>query len=369
MKERFVCTECGHELERGQLTAFDNAMLCPSCLENLTVTCRCCGDRIWREDATDEDLCERCYENYYVHCENCGDVIHEDDAYYFDSDDDRYHPYCSHCYSQEERPIHDYSYKPEPIFYGDDDALFMGVELEVDDGGECSENAETLLDIGNSHGEHIYIKHDGSLDEGFEIVTHPMTLRYHMQAMPWLEIMSKAIHMGYRSHKSCTCGLHIHVNRNSFGCSYLEQENAIARLVYFYEKFWAEILRFSRRTQEQANHWASRYGGVLASCKKSLEDAKKSNIGRYSAVNLTNSYTVEFRIFRGSLRYNTVIATLQFTHYLCKLAAKKSDSDFHGMSWSEFVSGIPQTKYPELIDYLKVRRLYINEPVAESEEI
>lgn len=36
------------------------------------------------------------------------------------------------------------------------------------------------------------------------------------------------------------------------------------------------------------------------------------------------------------------------------------------MSWSEFVSSIEE---PELIQYLKERRLYINEVVTESEEM
>uniref|UniRef100_UPI00345D1092 hypothetical protein n=1 Tax=uncultured Ruminococcus sp. TaxID=165186 RepID=UPI00345D1092 len=36
------------------------------------------------------------------------------------------------------------------------------------------------------------------------------------------------------------------------------------------------------------------------------------------------------------------------------------------MSWSEFVSSIRE---PELIQYLKERRLYVNEMVAESEEM
>ena len=38
-----------------------------------------------------------------------------------------------------------------------------------------------------------------------------------------------------------------------------EQEAAIARLVYFVEHCWTEILRFSRRTQGQADGDAGRW--------------------------------------------------------------------------------------------------------------
>ena len=86
--------------------------------------------------------------------------------------------YCETCYHQKMGGIHDYSYKPDPIFYGDGDR-FLGVELEIDGGGEIGWKAEDILDIANWKDEHMYCKHDGSLDDGLELVTHPMTLGYH----------------------------------------------------------------------------------------------------------------------------------------------------------------------------------------------
>ena len=60
------------------------------------------------------------------------------------------------------------------------------------------------------------------------------------------------------------CGRDLRTARSylalAFGCTYEQQEAAIARLLYFVEKFWAELLRFSRRTQSQMNRWAARYG-------------------------------------------------------------------------------------------------------------
>ena len=45
-------------------------------------------------------------------------------------------------------------------------------------------NAQKLLDIANKNAENLYIKTDGSLNEGLELVTHPMTLEYHLNEMP-----------------------------------------------------------------------------------------------------------------------------------------------------------------------------------------
>jgi hypothetical protein len=85
------------------------------------------------------------------------------------------------------------------------------------------------------------------------------------------------------------------------------------------------------------------------------------------AVNLCNEKTIEFRLFRGTLRYETFIATLQLVHLICDLSRTLSDRDFEAMSWRDFVLKIDADNMPELVSYLKIRRLYVNEP-AESDE-
>lgn len=56
-------------------------------------------------------------------------------------------PYCDDCYDGiKGHPIHDYSYKPDPIFYGRGKRYF-GVELEIDVGGRDDDNAQLLLDM------------------------------------------------------------------------------------------------------------------------------------------------------------------------------------------------------------------------------
>lgn len=73
--------------------------------------------------------------------------------------------------------IQDYYHKPEPTFFGNG-PRFFGVELEIDEAGESSRNAWELLSIANREGEkRLYCKHDGSLNDGFEMVTHP-SLKY-----------------------------------------------------------------------------------------------------------------------------------------------------------------------------------------------
>ena len=358
------CSRCGQEFAPEQLIPFQDELLCPVCLDEQTTVCSCCGERIYKTDNSGTDdfpLCEDCYDNHYESCTHCGSLIHRRDTYYRGDD-----PYCHDCYhSLPAQGINDYYFKPEPIFYGTG-KRFFGVELEIDEGGECDSNAEKILRVANSDSELVYTKHDGSLNDGFEIVTHPMTLSFHENKMPWAEIMETAKEMGYTSHQAGTCGLHVHINRTTFGATESEQEAAIARVLYFFEKFWDELLKFSRRTQRQLDRWAARYG-YKEQPKDILDHAKGNNhAGRYTAVNLTNRDTVEFRMFRGTLKYNTLIATLELLDNICEMAVYLTDKDVQGLSWTSFAAGCTQ---PELVQYLKERRLYVNDVVTSEEDV
>lgn len=366
MRNHHKCSICGREYAEDEVILFDDEYLCETCLDEETLVCADCGTRIWSEQnagSSEHPLCQRCFDRNYTTCERCGAVLSFDSVFYLDDEDDM--PYCESCCEMlRNHAIHDYSYRPEPIFYGDAPRYF-GVELEIDGAGEISSNAEKILAIGNRDEERVYCKHDGSLDDGFEIVSHPATLACHMQDFPWEQMMKKAVQLGYYSHQAGTCGLHVHISRKAFGASTLEQEASIARLLFFVEKNWNELLKFSRRTNRQLERWAARYG-YKDTPKEMMDQAKNHHLGRYACVNLTNTNTIEIRIFRGTLKYNTFLATLQLVNRLCDMAIHLSDAEIHAMSWSEFTSGITE---PELIQYLKERRLYLNEPVESEAEV
>lgn len=219
----------------------------------------------------------------------------------------------------------------------------------------------------NRHVEYVYIKTDGSLDDGLEVVTHPCTLEEHRTRLPWKEGLDAIRSMHYCSHNAGTCGLHVHVNRDGLGHNSAAQDETIGKILYLFERFWQEVLRFSRRTESQMNHWAARYG-YKNSGKEILEHAKyDSGNGRYACVNLTNCDTIEFRAFRGTLKYNTLIATLQFVAHICKVALSLSEEEIQDLGWPQLVLLLTDESTPELIQYLKERRLYINEPVSVTE--
>ncbi len=362
-EEKLVCTVCGCELSENSAYVFNGEHYCEDCYDELFFVCDHCGEIGVREDSysdRNQIICRDCCDNYYNICEDCGAIIRNEYVYYLDDI-----PYCEDCYyrnrsEQNEDIIHDYSYKPDPVFKGQGER-FIGVELEVDRGGQSEENAEEVLDIANYDFEdNIYIKTDGSLDDGFEIVSHPMTLDYHLNQMSWRTILSELVSMGYKSHQAGTCGLHCHVNRNSLGEDREKQESAIARILYFVEHNWDKMLGFSRRTEAQMSRWAARYDIQQKPCI--IKDhIKKNYFGRYRCINLTNRETIEFRLFRGTLKYNTFIATLQLVNEICNVAVLLSDEEMSELDWTSFLNRLDNEKNKELITYLKERHIYTKE--------
>ena len=362
MRIERVCSMCGCVLGENEGTEIDDELICDDCAEQHTVECDHCGETIWADDAVTDDhttLCSTCFDDHYRRCEDCGRILHDNDVLWHND-----YPYCESCYDRIDTEIEEYGYKPEPVFYGDGNRFF-GVELEIDYGGKDEASARQIKDMANSRHEHIYCKSDGSLDDGFEIVTHPMTLDYHMDQMPWDAVLQRAISLHYKSHMTSTCGLHVHINRTAFGENRDEQEQVIERLLFFVELHWNELFIFSRRSPHSMDRWAARYG-MEKTGKLIMDKAKKGNTGRYAAINLCPYHTVEFRLFRGTLRLNTLLATLQLVNRICDTAMTKSEDEIWKQSWRDFVFGIEE---PELIQYLKERQLYVNDEIESEEEM
>ena len=380
MFQTMYCSSCSCELHESNYYEVEGDLFCKECYDSDTFKCECCGERfLYEKNYGDDDtmLCRSCFNEEYHRCNCCGRIIHDDDTYWASD-----YPYCSNCYeeddSDEDREydnIHEYSYKPAPIFRRctNEDAKrirYYGVELEIDEGGKDDENAEDILYEANGDSDDedmLYIKTDGSLNDGMELVSHPCSILYHRTEFPWKDITRKAKSLGYTSHNAGTCGLHVHISRDRLGESSEDQEETISRLMFFFESHWNELVKFSRRTEHALNQWAARYG--YKDCPKEiLENAKSSSKGRYASVNICNAKTVEIRMFRGTLKYNTLIATLEMVDAICENVICHTDDELHGQSWADFVVSI-NPEYIELIRYLKERQLYVNEPVAEEEEV
>jgi len=324
---------------------------CRECAINYSRVCDDCGDRHATEEI-DRDgiyLCDDCIDNW-GRCADCGDWVRYGDEY---SDDDC-NWYCSDCYRDKTRSIHDYSYKPEPIFYGDS-KLFFGVELEVDRGDSPNDFADSLKEE-----QEIYCKHDGSLGSyGVEVVTHPCSIAYHKNHI-WEEVIEQACKYNFKSHDTSTCGLHVHVNKDGLGDSREARELVQAKLLLLIDRFYDnEILKFSRRKEGELSRWAKKPNAniLVGDSPDELRDKARdvARSGRYYALNLENRNTIEFRFFKGTLKKESIIASIELCDALVQYAKKTS---VYGVSRGKFTTIIKQYGSKNLTRYCMDRGLF-----------
>lgn len=252
--------------------------------------------------------------------------------------------------------IYDYDYKPEPIFYGHD-SLFLGIELEVDNGTLTRKFLGELLSTANRlEQQRIFLKSDSTLNSGFEIVSNPMSLDYHMNIMNWRDIFLLLHKNHFESNNTQTCGLHIHVNKSYFGEDVVTQIEHITKAIFFMEKFWSELQTLSRRSINSCDLFSFRFGlDIIYTAYEALYQLASNH---HYVLNTENEDTVEFRLFKGTIDYANFIAALQLVFNICSFVRNSSNENIKNMMWRDFTDSI-KPKYTYLIDYLREYRLYI----------
>lgn len=277
-------------------------------------------------------ICRDCYVNNYYYCEDCGHLVHVSETHEIDGE-----YFCPNCAPEHESSdnIHPYGYKPEPVFFGRElNGLHLGVELEME-----LPNPSSFVD--EYVPEEIYAKQDGSLGSGgVELVSHPCTLSYHREL--WPDVLAAAREEGGTSHDNRRCGLHVHLERAYFGSDLVERDAAIYRFGMLFDKFWDNVVRFSRRREWQL-HWAQRSDYKTTKKEGSRVHADKLRAkggceGRYYCVNLQNENTVEIRIFNGTLREESFIAALELCQTFADYAKNHNADEIAAATWDDVIS-------------------------------
>ena len=364
----FTCEDCGCVFPADDVVTVNrgNIWVCEDCADSHYYRCDDCGEYFTRDNVRTDDfgtvICDDCYDyRDYTTCYDCGRISR--DNYWNDEVDDYL---CGDCERSRNAngAFHEYSYKPEPEFHMCDDEKrdgmddmaipYFGVELEIDGGDDHRDVSEDIQALGLP----VYCKHDGSLDdEGVECVTHPCTLAYHENVFDWGDLMGTAIEHGYLSHNTTTCGLHIHVNRRCMGDTRAERNRTAGNLVLLCLPLWDKLVTFSRRTESRLNDWAKHPepfriipGEHYWQDKREydLEEQDDETLtemalntykdGRYQAVNLTNSSTVEFRLFRGSLKRSTILASIALVNNMVAYAKTHTPTECLHATFADVVN-------------------------------
>lgn len=334
---KYKCTVCDLELDSSTVIETDVGE--PTC-ENCSVMCQRCdgighineeyfrvnGSQRWCEPCKDFkafycDICNEYYSGSYYSAENTSDTYcescFENNVYYCEGCDAYYDGGCDANHDDEDdgRLIHDYSYRPDPIFHSSEDEqtrLYFGIEVETEVRGEdygyrreAAEYAHRLEDFNLA-----YLKSDGSLECGFEIVSHPMSHSYFMNDAEelWDTITKLKSNYGMMAWGTKTCGLHVHISRNGFNGG--SHQHRFLQLVYNNKQFY-ELL-----AGRSSSHWA-KFDDIYDrdTGQKSFKGKfDRHGSDRYSAVNTNNRNTLEMRIFRGSLNPRFIKSAIDLAH-------------------------------------------------------
>jgi len=340
----FHCSNCGDIGDTTSGMQVSGDWVCDGCSDQVS-DCRTCHDTFWTDDMglspSGEPICTVCEDNYVANCGNCGEDYWVDDGCSecggeYDSGDS----YDSGKYGHLE--LSSYSYKPEPRFHtlkngtvttswspDSTERIYMGVELELN----CTGSRETYISGGNAIADSalmadygfLYAKSDCTVS-GPEIVSHPATLDAHrtLWAMfPWRELAVEHRWSGWRGGNA---GIHIHVDRKAF-----TNRAHMARFQMLFGGWKDQMIAFSGRN-------CSSYGYFGDSMQR---DAISYALGhaypaRGSAINYLNRNTIEVRMFRSSLKPETLMAYLEFLHGLVTYSGEKRSYHFANENATEF---------------------------------
>ena len=268
-----------------------------------------------------------CYDGvsdgYYDYCDDC-DCYYDIDCMTYIEDEETY--YCDECAKDHQGVIKSYHGNKDThannkkVKCDAPNNMTFGFELEVERGSEADlsnkEAAKGLYDIMDNF---VVFENDSSIDDGFEIISRPFDIGYYEEEGKQLidNMLNDLKYNNYLSHDPGTCGLHFHVGRAGLGDTYAEIDKTIKNISIILEYFKEELTTLSRRKASDLRRWSKFLTGNYDKDELKAEyitDLMKNNNDRYSALNLRNSATIEFRFFRGTLKNESFHAAFELIY-------------------------------------------------------
>jgi hypothetical protein len=305
--------------------------------------CEDCSDYFHWDDGRptydgDYRVCDSCIEENYTYSDRRDTYITNSD--YEDEEEDE--PEFEHIgsYHSSKRNLghipSSYDMRSPRVLLG------MELEIEVNDSYDKDTRAGLLLEGMSDYKDEDGIRHtyclmeeDGSLTNGFEMVTAYTGLDVHKAQLQYFKNKTA----GLTSHNTSTCGLHVHVCKSSMTTLHG------AKLVLFINdpaniKLVGDIARRTDASYSQIKnkkddkHWLK---DSVHSSKDRDEQLRRMNSDRYEALNFKNEKTIEFRLFKGTLKYETMIACLEFSFACWHFTASASASELTTGKFLEFI--------------------------------
>lgn len=254
--------------------------------------------------------------------------------------------------------------------------LFLGLELELENEsiededfdcdcefGECEcdykdetdklnedlVNVDRILKKHSKTTNPFYYKDDGSLDNGVEFVTKPMSLQYMHNNINIKEVLD-FINTKTKFCSKESCGIHVHLSKDFF--TPLE----LVKLRIFFSVNEKPLSIFSGRSEDSIDQWARFEKGYRI--KDFLNGNRRRMVTREYACSFltnTNGKTVEIRLFASTTNHKKLISILQFADAVSYFLKENSIITIQKKScWKTFIDWCDQkNRYGHLMEELE----------------
>jgi hypothetical protein len=197
--------------------------------------------------------------------------------------------------------IHNYSTKvPELLKFKAKNVkpstVYLGIELEY----ESSDRDVSKIKVGKALQGHAIMKQDGSIKNGFEIVTCPATLDIHLEEFK--KFYSSYSSLGLFPDKNT--GMHVHVSRKPLNVF------TIGKMTEFLNRI--DNKSFIAHIAGRIDNQYARITGRSVT----YPFLNGTQGERYNALNLSNRDTIEFRIFSTPKNWEEFSSRLEFCQAL-----------------------------------------------------
>lgn len=271
------------------------------------------------------DECERCFhendlvENEYGYfCEECDEILNGIPQYH------------SHDYNEFLTTDKD-----------DENTTLFGVELEVETYTSPKGVYEEIKDIIE---DEFYVEKDGSLINGFEIISKPFSYNYMVENLEnTFEELTDELE-NYINSDTNSNGMHIHMTKKN-----RQHEVYMVALTEYYQK---ELTIISNREGKQLKRWAK---FLFEKEDKDLLNLRmiesEMDDYRYFACNTSNTDTIEVRIFKSTNDYKMILGYVEIVANMCAYALEnKIEEDLSNMpSFTEIATYKYNNGYAEYV--------------------
>jgi hypothetical protein len=249
---------------------------------------------------------------------------------------------CWHC-NDNRYKIHSYSTKVPTLlrFKAKNvkpSTLYLGIELEY----EATDKDAARIKVGKQLAGHAIMKSDGSIRNGFEIVTCPATLDIHME-----EFKKFYDNLPAELFAASNTGMHVHVSRKPLNLFTI-----------------GKMTEFTNRLDNKGfiAYVAGRIDNMYARQDEQRTVSyplvnKNGGTNRTNALNLNPTDTIEFRIFSTPINWEQFASRLEFCQALTDYCqpAQTGTSLKHLTHHASFINWLQSRRkdYPELSNHLK----------------